>query len=101
MRLFQPFQHGTYGLAGLIHGAGLFDLGQHLIVDGLPVQSAELGIPVLVAHGFPDIFEGIEIQLAFAGRYGVFIFPAVRRGGVEDRGRTENPEAKELAPNLS
>jgi hypothetical protein len=37
-------------------------------MDRLPVDAVEFGIPVLVAHGFPDLLEGVDIQLALRRR---------------------------------
>ena len=37
-------------------------------MNGLPIDAAELGVPVRVADFFPDVFEGIDVQLLLASR---------------------------------
>ena len=61
MRLFQPAHHVGHDGAGFVHGGGFFDFGAQFVVDGLPVHAVQFGIPVLVAHGFPDLLEGIDV----------------------------------------
>ena len=67
MSLFQAAEHLVHGRAGLAVVGGIPHPRQQLIVYGLPIDPVQLGVPVLVAHGFPDVFEGIDVALAFGG----------------------------------
>ena len=41
----------------------LFHAGTVFVVDRPPVQAARLGLPMLVSHGGPDLFERVQVQL--------------------------------------
>ena len=61
--LLQAPDHFLHNSARLIMARGFLHPGPVFVVDGLPVQAAGLGLPVLVAHGGPDFLEGVQIQL--------------------------------------
>ena len=63
MRLMQTAEHLVQHAARGVHAIGRFDLGPELVVDGLPVQAARLGLPMLVADGGPHVLEGLKIEL--------------------------------------
>ena len=63
MRLVQAAEHLVEHAAGGVHAIGCFDARAELVVDGLPVETARLDLPVLVADGGPYIFEGLNIEL--------------------------------------
>src|SRR5690242_5779335 len=62
MRLAQASHHLTHRLAGLLHGGGALDLRPQFVVNRRPVDAAEAGIPVLIANGGPDQFEGFDVE---------------------------------------
>ena len=55
--LMQSLERVVHGVAGLGHGPGMLDLGSQFVMDGLPVETAELGIEMPVADGLPDDLE--------------------------------------------
>ncbi len=63
MALVQAAEHLIQHLARGVHAVGRFHLRPELVVDRLPVQTARLSLPVLVADGGPHIFEGLNIEL--------------------------------------
>src|ERR1019366_8867488 len=71
VRLLQPSQHVVEDFANLIRGLGGFHLGAQFVVHRLPVQAAELGIPVFVANRGPYLFEGLDVGAALRGRHGL------------------------------
>src|SRR5258708_13441083 len=64
----QPAEHIAHGLAGLRHGLRLFDRGLKLVVHSLPVEAAQLGIPVRIAHRLPDLLERCDVESFLSGR---------------------------------
>jgi hypothetical protein len=52
---------------------------------------------VLIAHGFPDILEGIDVELALAGCEGI----PIGSGGDTQEGHAENPEAEKHLFNIT
>ena len=67
-RLVQAAEHLVQYIARSVHAVGSFDLRPELVVDRLPVQTARLGLPVLVADRGPHILEGLDIELPLFGR---------------------------------
>src|SRR6266581_1960454 len=63
MSLLEPPQHLAHHAASLIHRLGLIDARPKFLVHRLPVQTARILLPMLVAHGGPDFFErgGVEL----------------------------------------
>ncbi len=61
--LLQAPDHLLDNRPRLIVACGFFYAGTILVVNGLPIQSTRLRLPVFVAYGGPDFLEGIEIEL--------------------------------------
>src|SRR5262245_17323939 len=53
--------------AGAGHRFRVLHSGPKLIVGSLPVHATELGIPVSVTNGSPDMLEGVDVQLLLRG----------------------------------
>ena len=68
MGLLQPRQHVAHDGARFVHRFRLLDLGAELFVDGLPIETAGVFFPVLVANRGPDFFEGGDVKLFLRGR---------------------------------
>jgi len=62
--LLEAREHVGHDGAGAAVVAAASTLGRSFVVDGLPIEAAQLGVPVFVADGLPDHFEGIDVQLA-------------------------------------
>ena len=81
MRLLQAFEHIADGVADGVAdfggGGGFFGLRTEFGADGVPVESAGLGVPMFVVDGLPDVVEGGELALALVGGHG---------GGVGEKG---------------
>ena len=67
MRLVQTPEHLIHDSAHRVQAIGGFDLRPEFVVDRLPIQAARLGLPMLVADRRPDVFEGLEAELALLG----------------------------------
>ncbi len=67
MRLVQAAEHLVQNIARGVHAIGGFYLRPELVMDGLPIQAARLGLPVLIADGGPHIFEGLDVELPLLG----------------------------------
>ena len=68
MGLVQAAKHLAQNIARSVHAVGSFDLWAELVVNRLPVQTAGLSLPVLVADGGPDVLERLNIELALLWR---------------------------------
>ena len=65
--LMQSIEHGREYLPRLFLASSGLNAGEQLIVYGLPVDASELRVPVLFAHGIPNVFERIEVEAALVG----------------------------------
>src|SRR5579872_6517743 len=87
--LMEAPEHIVHDAARRVHAVGFLDGGAQLVVDRLPVKAAGLGLPMFVAHRFPDIFERIDVEPAlFGGERGG------KHGRYEDRGAQLRQRAK-------
>src|SRR6516164_9797817 len=67
MRLVQTAQHLAHCGARFVPVLGCRYPRPELLMDRLPVETAGVFLPMCVADGGPDFFEGVEIPLAFRG----------------------------------
>ena len=64
MGLVQAREHLAHHRAHGVHAVGSFNLWLELVVNRLPIQTARVGLPVLVADRRPHILKGLEAELA-------------------------------------
>ena len=68
MCLVQPVDRLADRCAGILHARRGLDLRTHCVMNGLPIQTAELGVEVLVANCFPHDLERLDVFGSLRGR---------------------------------
>ena len=87
MALFQAAEHLLHHRLRVRVAGSFFDARPVFVMNGLPVETSGLGLPVFVAHRGPDFFERIEIKLPveLAGR-----LSEARQGSREQQKQTRH-----------
>jgi hypothetical protein len=81
VRLAETADHFAHDGARLGHGARAFDFRTQLVARGVPIDTAEVLVPVLIADGRPDELEGFQVEtLLLRGERGL----RQRDGGATD-----------------